>query len=126
MWKKPIKSKSRFSGDYKKELAKLVDSLDETFENPTDWGHFVIDSVQSASTNVRLRVSDPDFGGQMIVNCVLWYHHDDEKYGYVNVDLVTSGLSRKTETRFVGKFNVSDHEAIVEKVCRDLSNCVRF
>lgn len=126
LWKTSIKSKAKFSGDYKEELKKLVDLLDRTFEEKTDWGRFRIDSAAASRTNVRLRISDAEFGDELIVNCVLWYHHTDEKFGYVNVDLVTTGFSKKPETLFVGKFSITDHEAILGKICHDLPSAVKF
>ncbi|MDQ1343521.1 MAG: hypothetical protein QG650_240 [Patescibacteria group bacterium] len=126
LWRKSIKSKSRFTGKYKEELEKLIDLLDRTFEEETEWGHFRIDSVMSARNNIRLRISDPEFGAELIVNCVFWYHHTDERYGYVNIDLVISGLSRKPEPRLVGKFGITDHDTIRAKVCHDLMKCVKF
>lgn len=126
LWKTSIKSKAKFSGNYKEELKGLVDLLDAAFEEKSDWGHFRIDSVASARTNIRLRISDTEFGDEIIVNCVFWYHHTDERYGHINVDLVTTGFSKKPETRFVGKFPITEHEAIKEKIWHDLSATVKF
>lgn len=80
----------------------------------------------SARNNIRLRISEPELGAEMIVNCVFWYHHEDERYGYINIDLVTSGLSRKGETRFVGAFNITDRAKIKDKVWRHLMGTVKF
>lgn len=71
-------------------------------------------------------MSDPEYGSRLLVNCVFWYHHTDEKYGYVNVDLVTTGLKRKAETKFVGKFAVTDHEAVESAIRAGLKSVVKF
>ena len=100
MWKKPIKSKAKFAGKYKDELESLMDEIQETLENAS-CARFEVESVLPSGNKLRTRINDPELGGQIIVNCVFWYHHSDERYGYVNVDLVTSGLSKKTETKLV-------------------------
>lgn len=124
--RKSINSRAKFAGKYKDELAKLYDVLDENFEKETDWGHFNMDSVATAGNNIRFRVSDPEYGSQLLVNCVFWYHHSDEKYGYVNVDLVTTGLGRKAETKLVGKFNITAREEIEAAIRAGLKACVKF
>lgn len=124
--RKSINSRAKFAGKYKDELAKLYDVLDENFEKETDWGHFNMDSVATAGNNIRFRVSDPEYGSQLLVNCVFWYHHSDEKYGYINVDLVTTGLKRKAETKLVGKFNITAREEIEAAIRAGLKSCVKF
>lgn len=121
----PIRSKVMFGGKYKEALENLMEILEEMFE----WAeaeHFVIDSVIPGNNNIRLRITETEMGEQIIVNCVFWYHHNDQRYGLINIDLVTTGYKQKTKTHFVGTFGILDHENIKTRVCNDLITSVAF
>lgn len=121
----PIRSKVMFGGKYKEALENLMQMLEDTFE----WAeaeHFVIDSVIPGNNNIRLRITETEMGEQVIVNCVFWYHHNDQRYGLINIDLVTTGYKQKTKTQFVGTFGILDHENIKNRVCNDLITSVAF
>ncbi|MFZ4462109.1 MAG: hypothetical protein ACOYN2_06570 [Patescibacteria group bacterium] len=78
------------------------------------------------NNNIRLRITETEMGEQIIVNCVFWYHHNDQRYGLINIDLVTTGYKQKTKTHFVGTFGILDHENIKTRVCNDLITSVAF
>lgn len=121
----PIKSKVMFAWNFKAELAKLIDKLEETFE-AIQTKHFVVDSAIPGNTNIKIRLTDTELGEQMIVNCVFWYHHDDKRYGRINIDLVTSGYTQKNKVHFVWTFGILDTAGIEQKVCHDLVEIVKF
>jgi hypothetical protein len=81
-------------------------------------GHLEIASVIPGNTNLKIRIGDEH--GTRIVNCVFRYHHNDTKFGNIHIDLVTSALAKKPETHVVGKFLVTDHDGIRERVIADL------
>ncbi len=72
-----------------------------------------------------MRIEDIERNLERIVNCVFWHHHDDERYGYINIDLVMTEFGMKSKTRFVGRFRVTDGEGIKNAVLKDISICMK-
>jgi hypothetical protein len=66
---------------------------------------------------IRLRDAEKE---PMILNCVFRYHHNDTKFGNINIDFVSSGFAKKPTVHMVGKFSIIDHETIKTKVLEDL------
>ncbi len=60
-----------------------------------------------------------------MINCIFRYHHDDEKFGNVNIELVASEVSKKSRLHFVGKFQILDHRTIEERVLRDIITSIQ-
>ncbi|MDD2745258.1 MAG: hypothetical protein PHU93_01855 [Candidatus Gracilibacteria bacterium] len=121
---KPTQSKMKFTGKFKDELQKVSTMLETSFENAT--GHsFEIDAIVPGNNNIRLKISSEELAAEMQINCIFWYHHDDERYGRLNIDLATSGFSRKGKVKFVGTFDILDQETIREKVWKELLVCAK-
>jgi len=89
--------------------------LDEEFANDD-----TVISILPGNTNLKIRIRNDDEGVDGIVNCVYWYKHNDIKFGYLHIDLVTTSHSEKPKTRYLGKFNVMDREDIREAVLREV------
>jgi len=53
------------------------------------------------------------------------HHHTDERYGNINIELVTTGLGIKSKHHIVGKFSILDHETITENILKDILLCVK-
>lgn len=121
---KTIRSKVMFHGNFRAELQITMDQIEEVFENEFS-KQFGVDSVISGKTNIKIRINDRERGIECIVNCVFKYHHDDERYGTINIELVTTGLGVKSQTRKVGKFSVVDRVDIKGKVLSGLIKCVQ-
>ena len=52
----------------------------------------IMNSILVGNNNIKIRMDDQNWGTTRIVNCVFRYNHTDERYGNVNVDLITTGL----------------------------------
>jgi hypothetical protein len=52
---------------------------------------------------------------------ILRYHHADEKYGNVHIEITLSGLSREKKVQFLGKFLVTDKKKIGTKIVEALT-----
>lgn len=72
-----------------------------------------------------MTVRGRDIDERKNINCIFRYHHDDEWFGNVNIELVLSELSEKTKTRFVGKYSVLDREKIRKDIIADMLICLK-
>lgn len=95
-----------------------MDMLEEAIEEGME-SHFEIASIIPGNTNLKIRINDDEHGAR-IVNCMFRFHHNDTKFGNIHVDLISSGLSKKPKTHLVGKFDITDHETIRDRVLADL------
>lgn len=87
--------------------------------------HFAVDSIVGGRNSLKVRIDDSEHGVERIVSCEFSYRHSDERYGYAHIDLVTTGFGIKSRTHAVGRFPVTDHGAMKERVTKDIVACVR-
>ncbi len=121
---KPPQSQMKFTGKYKEALEKVSVMLEAFFEGLRE-DDFEIYSIIPGNQHIRLKIRHSEANSEMQVKCVFWYHHDDEKYGKLNIDLATSGFSRKGKVKFVGTFDIQDHAKIQALVEKELRICVK-
>lgn len=88
---KPVRSTVMFQGKYKEELQKTMDLVEKAIEDESG-KHYIVDSILGGNNNLKVRIDDPEQGVERIVNCIFRHHHTDERYGNINIDLVTTGL----------------------------------
>ncbi len=120
----PTRSKVMFQGKFRDELEKTMDFIEQTIDQYNgDW--FDIDSVTSGNNNLKVRLTETEHNMEMIVNCVFRYHHNDERFGYIDIDLTSSGLRRKSEYYYVGKFSILDRDTMKERILMGIVDCVR-
>ena len=113
-----------FQGKFRDELEKTMDFIEQTIDQYNgDW--FDIDSVTSGNNNLKVRLTETEHNMEMIVNCVFRYHHNDERFGYIDIDLTSSGLRRKSEYYYVGKFSILDRDTMKERILMGIVDCVR-
>jgi hypothetical protein len=112
-------SKVMFNGDFKKELQKTIDVLGEYIEKnlSTD---FEIDSVIWWRNSLKIRVNDAEHNVNKMIHCIFRYHHDEEKFGYVNIEIVASEHSKETKLHFVGRFGVLERDTINKNILEDV------
>lgn len=120
---KPIRSTVMFQGKYKEELQKTMDAVEKAIEDGSG-KDYIVDSILGGNNNLKVRIDDPEQGVERIVNCIFRHHHTDERYGNINIDLVTTGFGIKSTTRELGKFSIVDCETIVGKVLKGILACV--
>ncbi len=118
-------STARFHGKFKEELAKTIDIIWSTIEADI-WEDFVFDSISSGNNNIKMIIHAKDVDERKNINCIFRYHHDDEWFGNVNIELVLSELSEKTKTRFVGKYSVLDRAKIKKDIVADILTCLKI
>lgn len=121
---KPIRSKVMFQGNFKEELQKVLDVIENAIEKDLP-DRFVVDSILGGSNNLKVRIDDQEEGVERIVNCIFRHHHNDERYGNIHIDLAISGLGVRPRFHTVGKFSLLDQEMMKEKVLKDFVDCVR-
>ena len=80
-----------FQGKYKEALCQMMDMLEYAIEHDLT-EHFIVDSILGGSHNLKVRIDDTDQGIERIVNCMFRHTHTDERYGYISIDLITTGL----------------------------------
>ncbi len=120
----PTRSTVMFQGNFRDELQKTIDLMEQTIEEYKE-DAFEIDSVMAGGHNLKIRLTENEHNTEMIINCVFRYHHKDEKYGYVDIDLTTSGFWRKSEYYYVGKFSILDRDTIQERILAEIIECMK-
>lgn len=93
--------------------------LDEAFADDD-----TVFSILPGNTNLKIRVRDDNLGVDGIINCVYWYKHNDIKFGYLHIDLVTTSHSERPKTHYLGKFNVMDRKEMAEKVLEEVLDII--
>lgn len=122
--KQSSRSTVRFQWDFRSELQKTIDILDEFFE--AELGkYFVVDSVLSGNYEIKIRINDDEKNIRRVVNCIFRYHHDEQKFWNINIELASYELSKKTKVHFVGTFSIIDRERIKKILLNDVLDCIR-
>jgi hypothetical protein len=117
-------SKVMFWGDFKEELQKTIDALEEFMEKNLH-EYFEVDSILGWRNNLKIRVNDRERNIEKMVNCIFRYHHNEEKFGFVNIEIVVSELSQKPRLHFVGRFGVLEREKIHKSILEDIIICIK-
>ncbi len=112
------KSKVKFFWDFKKELKKILEKLEISLSVEI-WKEYVIDSIITGSNDIKLRIGDEEKWIYKLVHIIFRYHHDDEKYGNVHIEISTDELSKKTKTQFLWKFLVTKIKDIEKEVLKN-------
>lgn len=113
-----------FQGNFKAEVQRSIHELETFLEKEL---RSVYDDiyVESGRNNVKVRVIVRSEWIEKIINCIFRYHHDDEKFGNIHIELVVSEVSETSRLHFVGKFGVQDHRTIEKAVLQDLLKCIQ-
>jgi hypothetical protein len=111
--KKTKGSTVRFKWDFKKELQKLILLLESSV--PSVLAEFyIVDDMVVGNNNLKIWIRNDEYAIEKIINCVFRYHHDDEWFGNIHIELVATELSQKPKSRFLGKFNLAEKQKIQE------------
>lgn len=108
-----------FQGKFRDEISKLMDLVETVIESDLS-EYYTIESITPGNHNIKIRISDKENGQQTIINCVFRYRHDDERYGHIDIDLNSSGLSKRPYYYYVGKFHIIDYSLITENIVRGM------
>lgn len=58
-------------------------------------------SIETGRNGIKLRIYDDDGDLHMMNHYVFRYHHDDEWYGNIHIEIVTSEFSEESSTSFL-------------------------
>lgn len=83
--------------------------------------YFTVDSIHAGTTDLKVRLTDHRDASDIILMVIFRYHHADEKYGNVHIEITLSGLSREKKVEFLGKFLVTDKKKIGTKIVEALT-----
>ena len=122
--KQSSRSTVRFQWDFRAELQKTIDILELYFEEELP-KIFVVDSVLAGGNEIKIRINDDEQNIRRVVNCIFRYHHDEQKFGNINIELGSYELSKKTMVYFVGTFSIIDRERIKKILLKDVISCIR-
>ncbi len=122
--KQSSRSTVRFQWDFRLELQKTIDILETYFEAELP-KHFVVDSVLAGGNEIKIRINDDEQNIRRVVNCIFRYHHDEEKFGNINIELGSYEVSKKTMVYFVGTFSIIDRERIKKILFKDVISCIK-
>ena len=122
--KQSTRSTVRFQWDFRAELQKTIDLLEIYFEDELP-KEFVVDSVLAGNNEIKIRINDDEQNIRRVVNCIFRYHHDEQKFGNVNVELGSYEVSKKTMVYFVWTFSILDRERIKKILLQDVVRCIR-
>lgn len=122
--KQSTRSTVRFQWDFRDELQKTIDILEVYFEEEL-WKYFVVDSVLAWGNEIKIRINDDEKNIRRVVNCIFRYHHNEQKFWNINIELGSYELSKKTMIYFVGTFSITDRERIKKFLLKDVINCIK-
>lgn len=122
--KQSSRSTVRFQWDFRLELQKTIDILETYFEAELP-KHFVVDSVLAGGNEIKIRINDDEQNIRRVINCIFRYHHDEEKFGNINIELGSYEVSKKTMVYFVGTFSIIDRERIKKILFKDVIICIK-
>jgi hypothetical protein len=114
-----VKSNIKFDGDFKKELKQTIEHLWIDIEKDP---YMAINgnSIETWRNAIKLRIYD-DLGNHERMNQYIFrYHHDDEWYGNVHIEVVTTGFSESSATDFLWTFWLKDYKKILEIILKNL------
>jgi hypothetical protein len=118
------KSKVKFFWDFKAELKKTLQEVEKVLIQRVE-EEYTLDFVDVGNNDIRIRVRDEDLNSQKIVSAIFRFHHDDEKYGNVHIEILVSELSEKNQSQFLGKYLVTNRKKIVPDVVNMMLRGIR-
>ncbi len=74
---------------------------------------------------IKIRINDEEQDIRRVINCIFRYHHDEQKFGNINIELGSYELSKKTMVHFVGTFSITDRERIKRVLLEDVIGCAK-
>ena len=109
------RTRVKFFGDFRAELEKTLLELEKNLREILSL-LFTLDDVDVGNNDIKIRVRDESIGSEKIVSAILRYHHDDEKYGNVHIEILASEVSQKNKSHFLGKYLITNRKKIIPDV----------
>lgn len=118
------RTRVKFFWDFKKELEKTLLELEIALTKEIS-AHFTLDTLDVGNNDIKIRVRDESIASQKILSAIFRFHHDDEKYGNVHIEILVSEVSRKNQSLFLGKYLVTDRKNIIPDVSKAIMLGIR-
>ena len=118
------RTRVKFFWDFKKELEKTLFELEIILTKEIS-AYFTLDTFDVGNNDIKIRVRDESVGSQKILSAIFRFHHDDEKYGNVHIEILVSEVSRKNQSLFLGKYLVTDRKNIIPDVSKAIMLGIR-
>jgi hypothetical protein len=78
-----------------------------------------ITSLSVSNYSIKIWVDDEERFISRIVNCVFRYDATNKRFGYCNIELNSTEVSKKPRLQFIGKFGILEREKIITAVLSD-------
>lgn len=118
------RTRVKFFRDFRLELEKTLNELEKTLKEEISL-HFTLDDIEVGNHDIKIRVRDESVGSEKILSAIFRYHHDDEKYGNVHIEILVSEVSRKNQSLFLGKYLVTNRKKIIPDVSKAIMLGIR-
>ena len=109
------KTQVKFFWDFRKELEKTMTELEVILTAELE-KLFTIDSIISGNNDIKIRIRDEAEWTEKRISAILRYHHDDEKYGNVHIEILVAELSERNKSLFLGKYLITDRKSIIKNI----------
>ena len=109
------KTQVKFFWDFRKELEKTMTELEVILTAELE-KLFTIDSIISGNNDIKIRIRDEVEWTERRISAILRYHHDDEKYGNVHIEILVAELSERNKSLFLGKYLITDRKSIIKNI----------
>ena len=119
------KSKVKFFGDFKSELRITLLEIEKALKTRVE-SDSLLDWIEVGNHEISIRARHTVDDPQKIISAIFRYHHDDEKYGNVHIEIVVSELSEKNIVEFLGKYLVTNRKKIIPDVVQMMQRGLRM
>lgn len=113
------KSKVKFSWDFEKELKSLMNQVEVAVKKYII-PKYRVEYTSYSNSSVKIKINDTDKSISKLITCNFTYNKTDERYWYVDPQILSSQISQKTKVHGMGKFPILEKERIVETFIKTL------
>lgn len=79
-----------------------------------------ISSLSTSNYSIKIWVDDDERFIHRILNVVFRYDANNKKFGYCNIELNSTEVSKKPQLHFIGKFSILERGQITSSVLQDI------
>lgn len=113
------KSKVKFSWDFEKELKSLMNQVEIAVKKHII-PNYKVEYTSYSNSSMKIKINDTDKSISKLITCNFTYNKTDERYWYVDPQLLSSELSKKIKVHGIGKFPILEKERIVDTFIKTL------
>lgn len=113
------KSKVKFSWNFEKELKSLMNQVEVAVKKYII-PKYRVEYTSYSNSSVKIKINDTDKSISKLITCNFTYNKTDERYWYVDPQILSSQISQKTKILGMGKFPILEKDRIVETFIKTL------